>query len=219
MRLRVFFIAFACLILAGCGGVTAQYRMTFDTTDPQQRTALLEASKRVVERRISRLSPKPITLSPEDQEDGTVLLTIELYDEDIEEELTQELLAPFSLSIMLQQSGSGGDLFVEEQGWFTKTGITEKSVTWVRAGEEPDGKGTVTIELTPEGRALLEETFNENIGGMLGLFVRKHLMSKMPIDDKGLRESIVIAGIPSPEIAAIFADDVNTGIHVQFSLP
>jgi hypothetical protein len=53
----------------------------------------------------------------------------------------------------------------------------------------------------------------------MGLFVHDRLMAKMPIDAAEPKEEIVIAGIPVPDMAGIFADDVNVGTHVTFSLP
>jgi hypothetical protein len=44
-------------------------------------------------------------------------------------------------------------------------------------------------------------------------------MAKMPIDTSEPKEEIVIAGIPVPDMAGIFADDVNVGTHVTFSIP
>jgi preprotein translocase subunit SecD len=120
---------------------------------------------------------------------------------------------------MLLSTSNAGDLYVEEQGWFTKTGITQKHITWTEGGVDETGKGRVRLTFSEEGRALLSQVIRVHPNGIVGLFVRDNLMSKMQIEGAELRKEIVITGIPTPDIATIFADDVNVGTHVTFSLP
>jgi hypothetical protein len=222
MMRRLFPIAFL-LLLTSCGGTALHFTLTMNISEIAKRTELEEASKRVVERRLSRFELKTTDLSLAPNTDGTFALTFSLAEKETADQITKELLTPFSLEIMLftgkDKEKDMGDLYVEEQGWFTKTGINEKSLVWAQASTDEWGKGEVALEFSPEGHALLSKTFREHVGGQLGLFVRDKLMSKLLIETKELKEKIVIDGIPSPEIAAIFADDVNTGVHVTFSLP
>lgn len=215
---RLFPIALL-LLLTSCGGTALHFTLSMNITDAAKRTELEEASKRVAERRLSRFELKPTDLSLTSNTDGTFALTFSLAEKEAADQITKELLTPFSLEIMLFTGKDKGDLYVEEQGWFTKTGINEKSLVWAQASTDEWGKGEVALEFSPEGHTLLSKTFREHVGGQLGLFVRDKLMSKLLIETKELKEKIVIGGIPSPEIAAIFADDVNTGVHVTFSLP
>jgi len=211
------------LLLVGCGSSALRFTLTTNISDAAKRTELMEASKRVVERRLSSLGTKSTDLTITSETDETASLSFSPQDGTVKDEITKELITPFSLEIMLfngkDKEKDKGDLYVDEQGWFTKTGINEKSIIWAKASTDEWGKGEVALDFTPEGRALLKKIFQEHTGGQLGLFVRNRLMSKLLIDTKDLKENIVIAGIPSPDIAGIFADDVNTGAHVTFSLP
>ena len=212
-----------CLLLVGCGSSALQFTLTMNVSNATQRTELMEASKRVVQRRLSSLGTSATDLTVAPGTDGTAVLSFSPKDNAAKEKITQELLAPFSLEIMLftgaDKEKDKGDLYIEEQGWFTETGVNEKSILWAKASVDQWGKGEVALEFTPEGHTQLGKIFSKNAGGQLGLFVRGRLMSKLLIETKDLKENIVIAGIPSSEIAGIFADDVNTGAHVTFSLP
>ncbi|MDD4627833.1 MAG: hypothetical protein PHE68_00365 [Candidatus Peribacteraceae bacterium] len=212
-----------CLLLISCGSSALHFTLTMDVSDAAKQTELMNASKRVVERRLGSLGTKSTDLTVVSGTGGTASLSFSPQDDTVKDEITKELITPFSLEIMLftgkDKEKDKGDLFVEEQGWFTKTGINEKTIIWAQASRDEWGKGEVELNFTPEGHTLLNKTFRENVGGQLGLFVRERLMSKLLIETKDLKENIVIAGIPSPDIAAIFADDVNTGVHVTFSLP
>lgn len=204
------------LLLTACGPKTITFTLTTDLTDAEERTAVFHAAQRVVFRRTGRLTETPEQPSLTAQEDGTVLLTATLPTQEADI-LAQEVLESFSLNIMLQSMDDTGDLYVEEQGWFTKTDITEKDILWTQSFTETDGKGVVVLLLTDEGRTRFDALIRQNIGRTIGLFVRGKLMSKMQIARTMENDKIAISGIPSPDIAGIFADDVNVGLHVTFS--
>lgn len=216
---RLFPLVLALLALTGCGPQTVQLSLTFNVSDPAQRNILLEESKKVIERRLSRFEDAtPSEMKTEDKEDGSVLLSFTVQNADASETLIQELLTPYSLRIMTASTGTG-DLLLEEHGWFKNTGITQQHIVWTEGAADPDGKGVVRLVFSDEGRVLLGSVFREHAGGTLGLFVHDRLMAKMPISATEPKEEIVIAGIPVPDMAGIFADDVNVGTHVTFSLP
>lgn len=226
------------LALAGCGSPTVTLVLDFDTTDQEEQTVLLQAATRVIGRRLSRwegVTPEKITATP--QGSGSTLLAFDVTNAEARRSLVEELQRPFSLQIMLrsaeekglpteaQASGGergakAGDLYVEEQGWFNETGITERHIAWVDAATEADGKrGAVRLNFTEDGRALFANLVKANPKGILGLFVRGTLMSKMQIEGTELNGDITIREIPNALLADIFADDVNVGTHVTFSLP
>jgi len=52
-------------------------------------------------------------------------------------------------------------------------------------------------------------------GTQVALIVRNQLVSTFQSQGIG-RENIFIDGVPTPELASIFSDDVNVGVHVTF---
>ncbi|MDD5102861.1 MAG: hypothetical protein PHX93_00505, partial [Candidatus Peribacteraceae bacterium] len=207
------------LILAGCGSKTVRLSLTFDIADPVQQSVLLEESKQVIERRLSRFEDAtPTAMVAESGQSGAVLLSFDVNNAEARAAIVDELLAPYSLRIMTVSTGTG-DLFVEDQGWFTDTGISQKQIVSAEGAADEEGKGIVRLVFSDEGRAMLTNIFQNNLGGVIGLFVHDRLMAKMPIDSSKPKTEIVIAGIPVPDMARIFADDVNVGTHVIFSLP
>lgn len=216
---RLFPLVLLTLTLAGCATNTVRISLHFDATDPVERTVLLEETKKVIERRLSRFEDAtPTQMLAEQQEDGSIILSFVVNNDEARETLVRELLTPFSLR-MMTASAETGDLFIEEQGWFTDTGITQKQILWTEGDADQDGKGVVRLVFSDEGRTMLAQVFRDHPEGTLGLFVRDRLMATLPIDTKEPKEEIVITGIPVPEMAGIFADDVNVGTHVTFSLP
>ena len=216
---RLFPLVLLSLTLAGCGSKTMRFSLTFDVQDSVQRTVLLEESKKVIERRLSRFedaTPSPMIV--ENGQSGSVIVSFDVNNAEARAALTTELLAPYVLNVMTASTGTG-DLFIEEQGWFKNTGITQQHIYWTEGAADQDSKGVVRLVFTDEGRAKLAQVFRNNPGGTIGLFVRDRLMAKMPIDTAEPKEEIVIAGIPVPDMAGVFADDVNVGTHVTFSLP
>ena len=130
--------------------------------------------------------------------------------------LDAELTEPFTLTFMRETEADGADTVVEGHGGFSYTGVEAQHIKWLTPQEEPDmpGKGRILLEFTDEGFALMKTVLEETRGKNLGLFVRGHLAAKLAVDREELRNIIVIAELPSVEIAHVFADDVNAGIHV-----
>lgn len=215
---RILSLCCLSLLLAGCGSRTVSFRLQTDLKDPVQNGSVLQAAQRVVERRADRLEVTVTDLSVAAQDDGSALLTF-IMKEPQATQLSEELLKPFSLKIMLQSANDTGDLFVEEQGWFTATDITEKDIAWAESFTDKNGKGVVELLFTENGLARLNAIRAKNPAGIIGLFVRDVLMSKMKVDGAKTLKTIAIGGIPSPEIAGIFTDDVNVGLHVTFTQP
>lgn len=216
---RLFPLVLLTLALTGCGSPTVRLSLSFDVDNPLQRTVLLEESKNVIVRRLSRFDGAVATnVQVEDSGSGAILLTFDVTNGKARNALIEELLAPYSLQLMTASTGTG-DLFVEEQGWFNATGVTQDDIVWAEGAADQEGKGIVRLVFSQAGRARLASVFQANLGGTMGLFVRNRLMAKLPIDTAEPKEEIVISGIPVPDMARVFADDVNVGAHVTFSLP
>jgi hypothetical protein len=120
---------------------------------------------------------------------------------------------------MEQVEGEPGpaDIVSEKFGAFRPTAVTEKDLDWVDAlNSDQGGKGKVVLRFTTQGGEKLKSLFLQSNGKTIGVFVRGVLMSLKKVDATDNKDSILIDGIPNADLARIFADDVNTGLHVQF---
>lgn len=206
------------LLLAACSATTLRYQLTITLTDEAKQAELLQASRRVIERRLENYSEVAESISVKNTGDKPEIEVV-VGSSDAAQFLTEDLTAPFKLRIM--QGATPGDtdtLVVEGHGPFAETGVEEEHVTWFQAAADTNPeKGRVTISFSPEGRDLMSKVFKENKGKYIGLFVRDRLVSKLLVDTDEVKDDILITEIPSLEIAEIFADDVNTGLHVTFT--
>jgi preprotein translocase subunit SecD len=207
-----------CVLLAACGGVVqARYRLSFNTTDTGQLTELSIAVTRIVERRLQGMGEEVRSLDVTQKSEGPEL-SFKVESQAAADLLREDLTEPFALSIMrAAESGETPKLEIDAHGGFVDTGITEKHLEWVLATEEPDNRGRITLRFTKEGRELMRKVFKQNVGKQIGLFVREKLIAKLQVDTAELKDDIIITGIPSADLARVFADDVNVGLHVTFT--
>lgn len=206
-------------ILASCGGPSAvEYRLTFDTQEPAAVEELSKATIRVMQRRLDRIGGELMGQDIAKDSDG-LTLTMNVSDSKSAKALTEEMTAPFDLQIMTQtDTATGSDVTVEGLGAFTRTGVAGEDLGMVRSGTNVDKKtGYVLIQFTDAGLAKMRDVFAKNVGKQLGLFVRGKLVSSLEVKGTDLQNPLVIDGVPNPEVAAIFADDVNVGNHVVVS--
>lgn len=206
------------LLLAACGGSgRSVYKLQIDTEDTSRLTVLSIAVTRIVERRLEGMGEEVRGLDISQKKDGPEL-SFTVGTEAAADLLRQDLTAPFNLRIMREvQPGETPTIEVEGHGGFIETGITEDHIEWVEASEEPGNKGRIALEFNEEGRELMSKVFKENVKKNIGLFVRNRLVAKLQVDTSELKDDIIITGIPSPELARVFADDVNVGLHVTFT--
>ena len=205
------------MLLAACGGsVHVTYKLQFNTEDPGRKTLLSLAVTRVVERRLENMGEKVKGLDITQGTDGPEL-SFSLDKQSAAEALQADLLAPFTLRIMREaKKNETPTIAIEGQGGFIETGITEGHLVWTDAAEEPGNKGRITLSFNDDGRKRMAKVFKENVGKSIGLFVRNHLVAKLQVDTAELKDDIIISGIPSVDLAHVFADDVNVGLHVTF---
>jgi hypothetical protein len=212
--------AVSLLLLAACAaaGTSMTFNLTMDTTDIERREELGDAALRVIERRLDGMEAKILDSDVEVDADSASV-TVEVDFPEALPELASQLAGPFSFEIMAQTpEGATPDVTVEGHGGFSKTGITGDDLEWVE-GKVQEGTdfGEVTLIFTEEGRTKMADLFAKNNGKFIGLFVRGVLVSKMQVETDVLKDDIVIREIPTAELAEIFADDVNVGIHVTFT--
>jgi preprotein translocase subunit SecD len=211
--------ALSAAFLVGCGGpATVDYRLTFDTQEPDMVKEFSDATIRVMQRRMERLGVDMTEQSIAKDSDG-VTVTIGVSDGGAIQALTDELTAPFDLSIMTTaESETGADLVVEGLGGFNATDVTEDDIKIVASGtNKTTNAGYVLLHFTDAGVAKMRAVFAANVGKDIGLFVRGRLVSSLHVNTAELPSPLVIDGVPNPELAAIFVDDVNVGTHVTVS--
>jgi preprotein translocase subunit SecD len=204
-------------LLTACRTTLAAYELQIDMEDEARRTALVSASMRVIERRLESIGEEPAEKDV-DIQDQTVRMILRVANDTIRDILTDQLVAPFTLRIMREaKEDSEGATIVEGHGAFEESGVMEQHLFWITAGiDQETNKSKVTLEFTPDGRNLMGKLFKENKGKYIGLFVRNRLVSKLLVETAELKDDIIITDIPTAELAGIFADDVNVGLHVKF---
>jgi preprotein translocase subunit SecD len=219
MRRTLPSVLLSVLVLAGCqASAPGTYLLTYDSAVPARVTELSAASARVVLRRLlgmnQKVTAKDVTLSPDQKH-----LTVQIKDKQVKNDLTAQLVAPFTMSVMVETAdATDPKVLLNKYGAFTPTELTETYFDSVVAGESQTakGKGAIVIRFTKEGTQKLHEVFQKNQGKTMGVFVRGNLMSKKVIDPTDTQDSILVDGVPSAELAKVFADDVNVGLHVKF---
>jgi hypothetical protein len=204
------------LVLAACGSSDAAYRLTFDVSDVVMVSELTQMSARVMERRMDRLEQKVLDKKITQYETGA-LITLTLPNQASVEALTYELTQPFSMRIMKEVPAGQGRLTVEGHGDFADTIIEQEDLLWAESAEDSQKKGVIRLVFTPEGRTKLATVFQENMGKSIGIFVRDRLVSKLSIKSETVEENIVIRDIPNAELARVFVEDLNVGLHVTFT--
>jgi hypothetical protein len=188
-----------------------------DVAEEDKRETLIEQSTRVIERRLSGMDDELVDSGVDKTESG-VLLTITVKNEEVLEALTDQLQRPFKLRIMSEVPANNADIVVEGHGGFDETGITEEDLSWVEGRQQVGTEfGEVELDFTEEGRQKMSALFAQMKGKNIGLFVRDQLVSKLFVDTGELKDTIVIREIPQAELAIVFADDLNVGIHVVFT--
>lgn len=209
-------LTLSLLLLASCGkgADTISYKLTIDSADAQRRTELISASARVIERRLLGMKQE---VMPGDVSVSGETVTVKPKDTETAEALRAQLQGEFTMRVMREVDASIADLVHDTMGAWKETGITEKEFDWVLASSsDPRPKAKATLLFTDAGKRQLETVFKDNSGKALGVFLRGILMSKMMVNPGEARDSILVDGIPNLEIAQVFADDVNVGLHVKF---
>lgn len=213
---RFLALSVAILTLAACSRTaTARYQLTMDITNVKDVATVTQQTINVMQRRLDRMGEKLLSSKSENTGSGKVIVTITAQHKEALNALSDQMKEPFDLEIMAEAQGKEKpDITVEKFGGFVKAGITGKDLSWVEADKEP-GKdlGRVHLMFTPDGRTKMAALFKKMVGKNIGIFVRGQLISKLTVETDVLKDDIVIQDIPSLDIAKVFADDVNSGIH------
>ena len=216
---RLHYALATAILLAACStNHTARYALSFNVQSPADQQALTQMSMRVIERRVEHLGDKVLDKSVETKGSGTVL-TVTLEQGKVINDLTKELTRPFDLQIMAQTaSGETADITIEGRGSFKKAGITQADLVWVDARKDPtNGKGEVRLDFTPAGKTKMSALFKQSIGHDIGLFVHGRLISQLHVKTDSLPDNLIIRDVPTAELAQVFAEDMDVGLHVIFT--
>lgn len=204
------------LVLAGCGQAQVSYQLGFKGVGEANHQELAGISMLVIERRLDNMETALIDQEIETQSGGIVIhLTVK--NQEIAGALTSQLVQPFTLRIMKQMPDGQGEVEVQGHGSFSETGITEADLTRGESAADQNGKGVVRLTFTEAGRGKLLNVLRENVGKDIGIFVRDRLISKLNVKSDQILDNIIIRDIPNAELAAIFVDDLNVGLHVTFT--
>lgn len=218
---RLQFALLSLLALTACGGPsTVSYRLDMDVTGTTQVQELTEASFRVIERRLDMMGATVEDKNVVRNGSGTVI-TVTTDNKDATDALTSQLAQAFDLQIMAEAAeGQTPDVTVEGHGGFVLTGISGEDLSWVLGRQVPgQDTGEVQLQFTDAGRAKMNGLFETMKGKNIGLFVRGQPVSMLTVNDTSAMtdNALTIQAIPTPELAGIFADDVNVGTHVTFT--
>jgi hypothetical protein len=209
--------ALTALTLAACSSgepVAVRYDINYRDLPINKVDVILDSVQHVIQGRLASLNTTPADLKVVASGSGAIAtLSIPA---DAADELTRQLTSPYTLRF-LRQSGSGETVTqsVAKYGNFSDSGLTEEHVLWVEAGTDKDGLGTVSIALNDAGHTLLKTLSASDAGRQYGLFAKGRLISLFTMQ-ASFGGDISLEKIPSPDLAAIFADDVNVGLHVNF---
>ncbi|MFA6523334.1 MAG: hypothetical protein WCS85_03115 [Candidatus Peribacteraceae bacterium] len=203
------------LLLAGCSSANTAVELRIAPAGQAHKKELLEAAVKVVQGRMEQAGQKMKAVNLTEEESGAVL-RFAVADAAVREKLLSDLSEPFSLALMVEAPKEEADIYSELYGGFRETGITEKHVTWATSSETPAGLGTATIGLTKVAETHLGTIYSQNLDSEIALFVRGHLMSRKRITGTDKEGPLQIDNIPSPAVAAVFANDVNVGSFVTF---
>ncbi len=212
---RFVFVFGTLLLLTGCvksGSVSYQLRFS----DPALKNELSPAALRAVQGRLYALKQDAGAKSAVLDSSGSIISII--LKSDVADELTKQLTAPLNFSVMTQVPAAQAEITVEKLGALKGSGITEKDVSkTVVNPTSKDGTSSATISFTPQGAALLKKVCADNLGKVIALTVRHHLVSTFTVGSSDCKHgSVTVSGAPNAAMAQAFTDDMNVGTHVTF---
>jgi len=204
-------------LLVSCGNVSVTFIVTTDTNEPERKAQVLSAGLRVIERRMASMGEELLNLDIRHTDTGAEI-DIAVANQEPIDNLIDVMTEEFSVRIMKESALDKAQIIVEGHGGFFDTPVNETHIDWLHAAEEPGGKGRITISFTDEGRELMSDVFKENVGKSIGLFVRDQLVSKLLVETDEVLDDIIITDIPTVQLANVFADDMNVGLHSTFTI-
>ncbi len=207
-------VALACSACAP-KPVTLTYDLSFtEGTTPSRQMVLTRAVESVVKRKLKTLDADSVLVRTTLSASGVGLLTLQALSD--QKEMIQGLLnEKFTFEIKGEKKPLQKGETPSPQNW-EATGLQGDMLMWASDEGMANGKSAVVLEFTDEGKKILATVFQRYQGKSIGIFVRDILVSKLTVDGKVDPDRIAITGVPSAQVAKIFVDDVNVGLHVSF---
>jgi len=211
----------SAVLLAACGSDRMAYDLHLTAAAGLDTDEIIGASVRMVERRVEAISDaqgwtgamKDIDVR---KTENGARITVQATKTELLPFLTEDLTEPFSFEFMEEVPVEDSDVVVADSIGYRNLALNGQDVRWLVAR---DGGETalVTVQFTEEGRARKKQVFSENVGEELGLFVRKHPVYRFLVEQNDVSEDTFTIKVPQKELAEVFADDVNAGLHASFS--
>lgn len=218
--------ALFALCITACGAdtpTTLTYNVSFDTENTDRMNDLSLATRKVIERRLARIDGRLFDYDVKYNEE-TEETTIEVVVDSPEsaDVINAEMVAPFTFefrTLVDEGQQTDSDIPVENMGYFRATGITKDDIDWVigETTDTPEKTGRVLIGFNEAGIPKAKTLFTENEDVTIGIFARDRLIAAIPNPPKDFEQVIAIEGLPTGELAKVFADDMNVGIHMTFT--
>lgn len=206
------------LTLSACTSEQVSFSAKFGPNiESNRKTELSQTITRVIQRRMESMEGEAQEIKTTLTDNGADV-SFTASPGKLAAPITDQLVAPFTFRLMrAAKANEKADITFEETGGYVELGVTEADVLWLTGGtDENTKKGWVEILFTVEGRKKVKDALVTSKGSQVALIVRNQLVSTFQSQGVG-RENIFIDGVPTPELAGIFADDVNVGVHVTFT--
>ncbi|MSR68028.1 hypothetical protein EXS65_04395 [Candidatus Peribacteria bacterium] len=204
------------MTLVACGGgqQTIIQTMTIRSPEASKTMALIQATERVMNRRLAGAGIQNAHASTIPTGTNTATLTLTLPDATAVAKANSILSEQFTFDLRIEEPKKNED---GTSDW-EPTALTGSNLLWVQAvGNNATGEIAIELQFSEAGRTILESVFSKNAGKHIGIFVRDLLVSKVSVTNGAVADTVIIGGIPSAKVAEIFSDDVNVGLLVSFT--
>jgi hypothetical protein len=209
------------LLLSACGSGSITFNVAVDTAAGVDRQEMLGASLRMIERRVQAIEQQggwQNLLEDSDlQADGDdTTITVKLAESEAVDMLIEDMTFPFSFEFMVQVPMEEAEIVVAETQGYRTVNLNASHVRQLEDRLTGDG-AEVLVEFTGEGITRKTEVFTEHAGETMGLFVRGQPVYQFVVEAADTNSDSFIIKVPQAELASVFADDVNAGLHVTFT--
>ena len=209
------------VLLVACSSKSMSLDLTFKAVDEADTQRLLAMTTRMVERRVESIEAqeelqdtlKDITI---DRNANGARMKLRFSTPIIGPILTEDLLATLTLEFMEECPIEEADFVVADTQGYKKIPLGAEDVSWLLTEEETKTPGVVTMQFTPEGAKKKAELFEPRMGKNIGIFIRGLPIYRLRVEPEDVENPVILIKVPNAELGAVFADDVNTGLHVSF---
>ncbi len=196
--------------------ITLTYTLSFtDGTTPARQMSLTQATESVMKRKLKALDATGVSVRTSLSGSGVGTLTIQAQSD--QKTMIEGLLnEKFSFEVKGEKEGLSGGATASPDHW-EPTALQSSMLVWASDEAMANGKSAVLLQFNDEGKKILLDVFQKYKGKSIGIFVRDFLVSKLKVEGTANPDQVAITGVPSAQVAKIFVDDVNVGIHVRLT--